>query len=128
MCEVLVTAAEIFLKLAARETASTPPAVAALSWLGLNALWNHWTWAAVPCMIASFAAWIRAVSLVPLNVASLLSNVVHIFVPVSCLLFLGEHISPQRWIGIALVCVGLALVKPPAVLEEKAKPAAGGAA
>jgi len=25
-------------------------------------------------------------------------------------LFLGERVTPQRWVGVALVCVGVALV------------------
>jgi drug/metabolite transporter (DMT)-like permease len=49
-----------------------------------------------------------------------LSNVVHVLIPLNCWIFLGEHISPQRWCGIAIVILGLAMVaKPVAKIEEQ---------
>ncbi len=44
----------------------------------------------------------------------------HILVPLSSWIFLGEAILPRRWLGIGLVLVGLLIVaKPAARLEEK---------
>ncbi len=113
VCELLVTASEVFLKLAGRETAGLPAPIPWLSWLGVTGLGSAWTWLAIPCLIASFGCWLWIIRLVPLNIASLLSNVVHVMVPLSCLLILGEHISARRWAGIALVLAGLCLVVPP---------------
>jgi undecaprenyl phosphate-alpha-L-ara4N flippase subunit ArnF len=46
--------------------------------------------------------------------------VVHILIPLSSWIFLGELIRPLRWCGIALVLLGLAIIaKPAARLEEK---------
>jgi drug/metabolite transporter (DMT)-like permease len=57
---------------------------------------------------------------IPLSVAFPLSNVVHVLVPLSCWMFLGEQISPRRWCGIAILIIGLAIVaKPVAKIEEK---------
>jgi hypothetical protein len=40
--------------------------------------------------------------------------------PLSSWLVLGERISPTRWLGIALVLIGLAIVaRPVTQLEEK---------
>jgi uncharacterized membrane protein len=49
-----------------------------------------------------------------------LSNFVHVLVPLSCWIFLAEHISARRWCGIAVVIIGLAVVaQPVAKIEEK---------
>ena len=56
----------------------------------------------------------------PLGVAFPLTNAVQVLVPLSCWMFLGEAISPQRWCGIVLVVVGLMIVaKPYARLDER---------
>ncbi len=122
VCEALVTASEVLLKLGARDSAAVAAPVSWLAWIGVTGLTSLWTWLAIPFLLASFAAWLWIIRLIPLNIASLLSNVVHIMIPLSCLLFLGEQISAQRWAGIALVLTGLCLVVPPA--EVKAPPSA----
>jgi undecaprenyl phosphate-alpha-L-ara4N flippase subunit ArnF len=114
----LATAAsEVCLKLGASETASRP---ALSSWLSLSGLGSKWVWFAIVLTILSFVAWVRAVRAIPLNVAYTFSNVTHVFIPLSCWLILGEAISPRRWLGIALVVVGLAVIaRPFARLDEK---------
>jgi multidrug transporter EmrE-like cation transporter len=118
LCEGLVTASEVLLKLGARETASLPPFFPAFEWIGASGLQSKWVWLAIPCMLASFVTWLWLIRAVPLNIASLLSSIVHIMVPLSCLVILGEHISPRRWCGIALVLTGLLLVVRPADHHE----------
>ena len=71
-------------------------------------------------MILSLVSWLYVLRLVPLSIAFPLSNVVHVLVPLSCWIFLGEQISTQRWCGIALVLLGLIVVaKPFARIEER---------
>ena len=56
----------------------------------------------------------------PLSIAFTFSNVIHVFIPLSCWLILNEAISPRRWLGIALVITGLAVIAQPfSRLEEK---------
>ena len=119
LCEVLVTASEVLLKLGARETANLPPFLPALQWIGANGLQSKWVWLAIPCMIASFVTWLWVIRAIPLNIASMLSSVVHIMVPLSCLFILGEHISARRWSGIVLVLVGLLMVAMPQTSVEE---------
>ena len=79
-----------------------------------------WIWVAIVFVILSFICWIYVLRRIPLSIAFPLSNVVHVLVPLSCWIFLGEHISATRWYGIAIVLLGLALVaKPVAKIEEK---------
>jgi drug/metabolite transporter (DMT)-like permease len=113
---VVVTASETFLKIGASETVRLP----GWEWTGVTALQSLWIWIAIVLIIASFLCWIYVLRHVPLSVAFPLSNSVHVLVPLSCLIFLGENISPRRWLGIAIVIVGLAVVaQPVAKIEEK---------
>lgn len=111
------TACEICLKLGALETAARPSAV---PWLGISGLESKWVWLGIIFTIVSFGAWVRAIREIPLSIAFTLSNAVHVFIPLSCWLILGETISPRRWMGIALVIVGLIVIaRPSAKLDEK---------
>jgi multidrug transporter EmrE-like cation transporter len=111
------TASEVCLKLGASETASHPTI---LPWLGLSGLSSKWVWFGIVFTILSFLAWVRAVRVIPLSIAFTLSNVVHVFVPLSCWLILGEAISARRWLGISLVIIGLMVIaRPFARLDEK---------
>jgi multidrug transporter EmrE-like cation transporter len=111
------TAAEICLKLGAAEIAGR---AGPLSWLGLSGLESKWVWLGIVFTVLSFFAWVRAIRVVPLSIAFTFSNVVHVFVPLSCWLILGEAISTRRWLGIALVIIGLVVIaRPFAHLDEK---------
>jgi undecaprenyl phosphate-alpha-L-ara4N flippase subunit ArnE len=71
-------------------------------------------------MIVSLLSWLYVLRYIPLSIAFPLSRVVDILVPLSCWIILGEHISPRRWCGIALVVIGLMFTaKPVARLGEK---------
>jgi drug/metabolite transporter (DMT)-like permease len=114
---LIVTASELFLKLGARETAHFRYA---FSWTGVAGLASPWTWLGILFVILSLVTWLHILRQVPLSVAFPLSNVVHVLVPLTSWIFLHELISPRRWLGIALVLVGLAIVaKPFARIEEK---------
>jgi len=113
---IFVTASEVLLKVGASETRR----VAGWEWTGLMPLASIWIWVAIVFLILSFVCWIYVLRRIPLSIAFPLSNVVHVLVPLSCWIFLGEHISAARWYGIAVVILGLALVaKPVAKIEEK---------
>jgi len=71
-------------------------------------------------VVLSFLSWLYVLRFIPLTIAFPLSRVVDVLVPLSCWLVLGEMISVRRWLGIALVIIGLAVVaKPVARLEER---------
>jgi drug/metabolite transporter (DMT)-like permease len=112
-----VTLSEVLLKIGAEET---PAQGTVMDWLGLTGLGSLWVWGGIASLILSFLCWIYVLKHLPLSVAFPLTNVVHVTIPISCWLFLGEEISPRRWIGIAVVLLGLALVaKPVAVIDER---------
>jgi drug/metabolite transporter (DMT)-like permease len=114
MC-VLVS--ELLLKRGAAEIANPDNA---WSWTGINGLTSALVWLAILFVIASFITWLYVLKYIPLSIAFPLSRVVDALVPLCCWIFLGETISPRRWIGIALVVIGLAVIaKPVARMEER---------
>ena len=117
ICILLATAAEVFLKLGARETAEIK---SAWSWTGLIGLRSLWVWWGILASVVSLFNWLATIRQLPLTIAFPVGNAVHILVPLSCWIFLGEAIDPLRWWGIALVLLGLwVIAKPAARLEER---------
>lgn len=116
-CAIAGTASEVFLKMGAARTASRPNAI---PWLGFSGLESGWVWMGIIFTLIGFLIWMRILRAVPLSIAFTLSNVIHVFVPVSCWVFLHETISTRRWMGIALVLAGLVIVaRPFARLDQK---------
>ena len=90
------------------------------SWTGLTTLGSPLVWLGTVFVIFSFITWLYVLKHMPLSVAFPASQVIHVLIPLSSWLVLGERISPIRWCGIALVLIGLAIVaKPVARLEER---------
>jgi multidrug transporter EmrE-like cation transporter len=117
ICVLLATAAEIFLKLGAEATADSANS---WSWTGLTGLRSGWVWCGIIASVISLFNWLATLKKLPLTIAFPVGNVVHILVPLSSWIFLGEAILPKRWMGITLVLIGLMIVAQPAArLEEK---------
>lgn len=83
--------------------------MALLRFLG-RAAGNGWIWFALPLLAASFYSLLVLLSWAPLSVvipASAFNYVVGTF---GAKYLLKEHVSPKRWMGVVMVCVGVALV------------------
>ena len=77
-------------------------------------------WAGIIAEVASLVAWLGALRTVPLSIAYNLSGATHVLIPLGCWAWLGESISPLRWLGIALVVAGVVLsAQAAAAVEEK---------
>jgi drug/metabolite transporter (DMT)-like permease len=108
---------ELLLKRGARDTASLSPN---WSWTGLSGLASVYVWIAIVFVILSLLTWLYVLRYIPLSIAFPISQAVHVLVPLGSWLILGENIVTLRWIGIAFVSLGLAVVaKPVARLEEE---------
>src|SRR5689334_6594457 len=94
---LVVTAAELFLKVGASATAHLD---SRLSWTGVTGLASLWTWLGMICLVVSLVSWLYILRNVPLSVAFPLSHVVHVFIPLASWIFLHEFISTTRWLGI----------------------------
>jgi drug/metabolite transporter (DMT)-like permease len=114
---VCTTVSELFRKVGAMETAHLSER---WGWTGVTALASVYVWVGIVFVLGSFLTWLYVLRHMPLSIAFPASQVVHVVVPVSSWVVLGEFITPLRWCGIALVLLGLALVaRPVAKLEEK---------
>jgi drug/metabolite transporter (DMT)-like permease len=78
------------------------------------------TWLGILTYILSFPSWLYVLRHIALSIAFALINVVHVLVPLGAWLLLGETISLQRWMGIALVFCGTLLVAKSAAKMEEA--------
>lgn len=114
---ICVAIYELLLKRGASEMADPN---SSWSWTGLNGLGSIYVWVAIVFVIASLITWLYVLRYLPLSIAFPIAQSVHVLVPLGSWLILGEHIVSLRWIGIALVSLGLAIVaKPVARLEEE---------
>ena len=77
---------------------------------GIAALASGRTWLGIVLYCLSFVSWVHVLRTIPLAIAYALINVVHVLIPIGCWFFLGEAISPQRWLGIAIICLGVLVV------------------
>lgn len=86
----------------------------------IAALKSHWVWLGIISMLGSLVSWLYALRSVPLLIAFNLAAATLVIVPISSWVFLGEQISPVRWLGILLVTVGVLVVaKPLSRVEER---------
>jgi drug/metabolite transporter (DMT)-like permease len=114
---ICVSIYELLLKRGARETANLSRA---WSWTGVTGLASIYVWIAIVFVIVSLITWLYVLRYIPLSIAFPISQAVHVLVPLGSWLILGENIVTLRWIGIAFVSLGLAVVaKPVARLEEE---------
>jgi drug/metabolite transporter (DMT)-like permease len=114
---ICVSIYELLLKRGARETANLSRA---WSWTGVTGLASVYVWIAIVFVIVSLITWLYVLRYIPLSIAFPISQAVHVLVPLGSWLILGENIVTLRWIGIAFVSLGLAVVaKPVARLEEE---------
>ncbi|MFL6583434.1 MAG: EamA family transporter [Chthoniobacterales bacterium] len=112
-----VTISEVLLKIGAAKTAAHGTA---LEWLGISGLASIWVWGGIAALVLSFLCWMYVLNHLPLSVAFPLTNIVHVTIPISSWVFLGEAISSRRWLGIGIVLLGLTLVaRPVARIDER---------
>jgi len=76
-----------------------------------RALRNAWFWTGLPLLAVSFYSLLLLLSWEPISLvipASALNP--YVFGTLAAKYFLGEQISPARWVGVLLVCAGVAMV------------------
>lgn len=75
-----------------------------------RALRNGWFWAAVPLMALSFYSLLLLLSWQPITFVIPASALNYVVGTLGAKYLLREDVSPARWAGVLLVCVGVALV------------------
>ena len=117
---ISVTCVTIYELLLKRGAAATANPSSSWSWTGLSGLGSIYVWIAIVFVILSLITWLYVLRYLPLSIAFPISQAVHVLVPLGSWLILGENIVTLRWVGIAFVSLGLAVVaKPVARIEEE---------
>jgi drug/metabolite transporter (DMT)-like permease len=80
-----------------------------LAFLG-RAVCNGWFWLGIPLMAASFFALLILFSWHPLSFVIPISALSYVVGALGAKYLLKEEVNPARWVGVILVCAGVALV------------------
>ena len=83
--------------------------MALLRFLG-RAVRSGWVWLALPMLAASFYSLLALLSWAPLSVVIPASAFNYVVGTLGAKYLLKEQVSRKRWMGVAMVCVGVALV------------------
>jgi drug/metabolite transporter (DMT)-like permease len=83
--------------------------VVLLRFLG-RAMRNGWVWLALPMLAASFYSLLVLLSWAPLSVVIPASAFNYVVGTLGAKYILKEQVSRKRWMGVAMVCVGVTLV------------------
>ena len=76
----------------------------------MRAFRNAWFWVAVPLMALAFYALLVLLSWQPISFVIPASALSYVVGTLGAKYILREDVSPARWIGVVLVCAGVALV------------------
>jgi len=74
---------------------------------GLCTLSSWLIWSGILIYLASFILWLVIIYQIDLSIALPLGSAVYAFIPILAIIFLNEHVSPLRWLGICLVIMGI---------------------
>ena len=104
----LDAAAQILFKNAA---VNLPEPAPTLEWLYLTVT-SIRVWAALGCLAGVFGVWMTILRRLPLATAFPLTASTYVVVVVAAHILYGETIAPVQYAGIALIVVGVALLRP----------------
>ncbi len=76
----------------------------------LRGLLEPWMWIGVLLMASGFFALLGALAELPVSFVVPVTALSYVIGVVGGVTFLKEHVTPQRWIGVALVALGVTLV------------------
>jgi drug/metabolite transporter (DMT)-like permease len=76
-------------------------------------------WLGLVLYISNFFLWMKILSKIDLSVALPLASSSYILIPVAAVFFLHEFVSPLRWLGLALIVVGIYFISQSRQSTEK---------
>jgi multidrug transporter EmrE-like cation transporter len=76
----------------------------------ISALQLGWMWIGVALMAVAFFALLGALSLENVSLVVPVTALSYVAGTLGGKIFLGERVSPKRWAGVVLVCIGVTLV------------------
>jgi uncharacterized membrane protein len=76
----------------------------------LRAIRSRWVWLAVPLMAIAFYSLLILLSWAPISLVIPASALSYVVGTIGAKYILKEEISTARWLGVLMVCIGVALV------------------
>jgi drug/metabolite transporter (DMT)-like permease len=67
-------------------------------------------WTGFIIYLSNFILWMKILSSIDLSIALPLASISYILIPVASVLFLHEHVEAARWLGLALIVLGIYFV------------------
>jgi drug/metabolite transporter (DMT)-like permease len=111
MITVVGTLGELCLGRAMKQTGELerlhPGHAASLLWRALRV---KWIWIGVSMMAIAFFSLLLLLSFESVSFVVPVTALSYLVGAIGGIFFLGERVSSQRWLGIMLVCIGVALV------------------
>ena len=98
---------QLLVKYGTQQLGSYPRSLAEAFPYLLTALTNVWIVIGLGAAVAAALAWIGAVSLSDISFAYPFMGLAIVLVLAMSPLLFGEHVPTTRWIGVAIVCVGI---------------------
>ena len=77
---------------------------------GLRILTTGWIWLGIACLITFFVVYMLALSQADYSFVQPASSLAYGVVALLSYWMLGEKISPVRWTGVAVICLGVFVV------------------
>ena len=114
-----VTTADLLLSRGAKSAPLTDPH-GLLATLGIAALASPFTIVGILFHLCGLAAWLYTLRHVPLTIAYCFTAIQQASIALGAWLWLGEQISPLRWLGIAIVVAGVFILVPSVVQSDTA--------
>jgi drug/metabolite transporter (DMT)-like permease len=108
--DLVDSVAQVFLKKGVDVTGVGHLAFDTIGSLVMKGLASPLLWIGILIYALNFFVWILILYKVDLSVAMPVGSSSYIFVPIAATLFLDEHISLLRWVGIALIVLGIHFV------------------
>jgi multidrug transporter EmrE-like cation transporter len=71
---------------------------------------NVWVWAGLVIFGVSAVLWLFALSKANLSYAYPFAALGYVIIVTASILFLGEHMRPLGWVGVAFIVVGIVLI------------------
>jgi drug/metabolite transporter (DMT)-like permease len=76
----------------------------------LQAMRLRWLWAGLALMTTAFFALLTILSAEKVSFVVPVTAANYVIGALGGVMFLGEHVNTQRWAGVLLICVGVAVV------------------
>ena len=99
--------AQLFLKKGLGDTGISVISFDNIIRFGVLSLSSWLVWLGILIYIINFILWLVIIYRIDLSIAMPVGSVAYALVPILAVIFLHEHISPIRWLGIAMILLGI---------------------